>query len=78
MRALVPLLSILAVVGVALIATSSRSASHASRGPVRIRATSAGTVAPEHGDRRDTIGTRADSAATPRRGPATRHQRHPR
>ena len=59
MRAVVPLLTILAVVGVALIATSNRSGPHASRGPVRIRATSAGAVTPGDGERRDTIDTRA-------------------
>lgn len=66
MRTVVPLLTLLAIVGVALIATSSKSDPHASRGPVRIRATSAGAVTPEDGDR-DTLGARADSAPRRRR-----------
>jgi hypothetical protein len=68
MRAVVPLLTLLAIVGVALIATSSRSDPHASRGPVRIRATSAGAVTPDDSDR-DSLGTRADSARRRRRAP---------
>ena len=71
MRAVVPLLTLLAIVGVALIATSGQSDPHASRGPVRIRATSAGTVASDDSDRetRDSVGTRADSARRRRRAP---------
>ena len=84
MRAVVRLHTLLAIVGVALIATSSHSAPHAShapqasRGPVRIRATSAGAVPQDDVEHRDTLGTqepRTDSTVRRRRGPATRHQR---
>ena len=69
MRAVVPLLTLLAIVGVALIATSSASDPQASRGPVRIRATSAGALTPDDSDARDTRRTRADSGTRRRRAP---------
>ena len=67
MRAVVPLLTLLAIVGVALIATSSHSSPQVARGPVRIRATSAGALTPDDTDPRDTLRTRADSATRRRR-----------
>ena len=66
MRAVVPLLTLLAIVGVALIATSSHSSPQVARGPVRIRATSAGALGPDEGDR-DSLRARADSAPRRRR-----------
>ncbi|GLC25715.1 hypothetical protein [Roseisolibacter agri] len=75
MRAVVPLLTLLAIVGVALIATSPQSGPQTSRGPVRIRATSAGAVTADDSEPRDTLDMRADSAVRRRRGPTTRHQR---